>query len=153
VMPSGTARASVWSPMIPPAPGWFSITAGAVNAFDTAGPNARVVAPTPEPAAVGSTSLTPPVCAKAAGASAAASTDRAKSRRFMVSPPGVFARIYHQPHAARVSRYDVPDEVPEEPVPARRRALARRCVDGRDHARRHPVALRPQARAIPVHRL
>ncbi len=69
VLPSGAERASVCSPMTPPAPVWFSTTTGAPNALANAGCAARVMASTPEPAAFGSTKRTGrSCCAKAAPA-------------------------------------------------------------------------------------
>src|SRR3954468_3155232 len=58
VVPSGAERASVCSPSTPPAPGWFSTTTDAFSALDSAGCAARVIASTPEPVALGSTSRT-----------------------------------------------------------------------------------------------
>ena len=64
-MPSGAARVSVWTPTMPPAPGWFSITTGFPSALASAGCAVRVIVSTPDPVAFGRTMRTAfsPTCA------------------------------------------------------------------------------------------
>src|SRR5689334_15759883 len=57
VHPSGGDLTRAVVPTTPPAPGWFSITIGAPNAFDSAGAAARVIVSTPEAAATGRMNL------------------------------------------------------------------------------------------------
>jgi hypothetical protein len=81
VWPSGAERASVCSPMTPPAPVWFSTTTGAPSALANAGCAARVIASTPEPAAFGSTKRTGRSCwAKAAPAAKNSATNQGWTR-------------------------------------------------------------------------
>ena len=74
-------RASVCRPITPPAPVWFSTTIDVPSALAKAGCAARVIASTPEPAALGSTKRTG-CCAAAAPA---ARKVRSKAQIFLMA--------------------------------------------------------------------